>query len=130
MPHVVFAGQRAGWFHLRRSGDTITQRAVFAMQGHVMVNDFAVRIAGGSVVAWKAGDQPWRPVTLTADRLPTSAFPLLADRPDGTWTVVPVAEGDGRELPAVHVRKAGGTITETRDGHELRRFVLAPDGFA
>jgi hypothetical protein len=125
-----FNGQRAGWFHLWDDGREIAQRAVFTWDGHVMVNDFAIRRDGTTVTAWKAGDAPWTPVTMAGDRLPTSAFPLLAARPDGTWTYIPVAEGDGRDLPPVQVEKRAGVISERRDGTEVRRFVLAPDGFA
>ena len=120
-----FGDQNAGYFEISDDGSTICMKAVFQMEGERYENPFRVRYERERVLAFKTGDGDWVEMgRYPADHFPTSAFPLLLRRLQDKLEYQAIEEGTGNVLGKTVLERVEDTVTETRDGKVVRRFVL------
>ncbi len=120
-----FGDRNAGYFEIRDDGSEIFMNAVFEMKGERYENPFGVRYEHDRVLAFRMGDGDWVDfATYPANHYPTSAYPLLLRRLQDRLEYQAVEEGTGDVLGKTLLERVGDTVTETRNGKVVRKYVL------
>lgn len=120
-------GENVGYFEISQAADAIVQKAQFRMGDDEIINIFYLKLSAGQVTAFKYQDEgEWIDMEQYEDDwLPTSAYPLVIERANPTYTYQSIYEGTGEHLAEVVVTRDGDCITETENGNVSRRFWLS-----
>lgn len=121
-----FGAHNAGYFMTDETADSITMAAVFRLDGMLVENPFALRLAHGRVTHYKAGTAAWQPMPDDPCIYPTSAYPLVVRCVGEQFTYLALHEGTGEIVPT-DLQRIHDRVIETRGTEIVRQFWLAGD---